>query len=143
MFLDASAIIAILADEEDAAALLAKIAETRQSLFYSHVSLFESVVGLARKKSGAHREGPIDPQLVEQAERHVFRFLNEIGAREMAIAGEVGSAAIAASRVFGRIVGHPARLNMGDCFAYACARHGKMPLLYKGDDFRETDIPSA
>ena len=35
---------------------------------------------------------------------------------------------------------HPARLNMGDCFAYACARTHGVPLLFKGDDFSHTDI---
>jgi ribonuclease VapC len=32
---------------------------------------------------------------------------------------------------------------MGDCFAYACARTNRVPLLYKGDDFSRTDIPAA
>ena len=32
---------------------------------------------------------------------------------------------------------------MGDCFAYACARHLDQPLLYKGDDFARTDIEAA
>lgn len=41
---------------------------------------------------------------------------------------------------FGRGSGHPARLNMGDCFAYAPARDLGEPLLFKGDDFRQTDI---
>jgi ribonuclease VapC len=38
---------------------------------------------------------------------------------------------------------HPARLNYGDCFAYALAkRHGE-PLLFKGNDFSQTDIEPA
>ena len=43
-------------------------------------------------------------------------------------------------RRFGKGTGHPARLNMGDCFAYALARDLGEPLLFKGDDFRLTDI---
>jgi ribonuclease VapC len=35
---------------------------------------------------------------------------------------------------------HPAGLNFGDCFAYACARSYRMPLLFKGNDFPLTDI---
>ncbi len=46
-----------------------------------------------------------------------------------------------AYRDFGRGSGHPASLNFGDCFAYALAREMSEPLLYKGDDFRQTDIP--
>lgn len=38
---------------------------------------------------------------------------------------------------------HPARLNLGDCFAYALAKTLDAPLLYKGDDFAKTDIRSA
>ncbi len=38
---------------------------------------------------------------------------------------------------------HPARLNYGDCFAYALARELDMPLLFKGDDFPLTDIRPA
>jgi ribonuclease VapC len=38
---------------------------------------------------------------------------------------------------------HPARLNFGDCFAYACARHLGEPLMFKGSDFPQTDIEAA
>jgi ribonuclease VapC len=38
---------------------------------------------------------------------------------------------------------HPARLNFGDCFAYACARHLGQPLMFKGADFTQTDIAAA
>src|SRR5207248_3635376 len=48
-----------------------------------------------------------------------------------------------AYRDFGRGSGHPARLNFGDCFAYALARATGKPLLFKGDDFRHTDIMPA
>lgn len=48
-----------------------------------------------------------------------------------------------AFRRFGRGSGHPARLNFGDCFAYALARYYDEPLLFVGRDFSETDIESA
>lgn len=38
---------------------------------------------------------------------------------------------------------HPAKLNFGDCFAYALAKSRNMPLLFKGDDFIHTDIEPA
>ena len=44
---------------------------------------------------------------------------------------------------FGKGRGHPAQLNFGDCMAYAVAKHENVPLLYKGDDFKQTDIPAA
>jgi ribonuclease VapC len=44
---------------------------------------------------------------------------------------------------FGKGRGHLAQLNYGDCLAYAIARVAAAPLLFKGDDFRHTDIESA
>lgn len=48
-----------------------------------------------------------------------------------------------AYRDFGRGSGHPARLNFGDCFAYALAKTMNEPLLFNGDDFTQTDVKSA
>lgn len=48
-----------------------------------------------------------------------------------------------AAEHYGRGSGHPARLNFGDCLSYAVAKHLEAPLLFKGDDFRHTDIESA
>lgn len=44
---------------------------------------------------------------------------------------------------FGRGRGHPARLNMGDCMAYAVAKVWRLPLPFKGDDFVHTDLTPA
>lgn len=49
----------------------------------------------------------------------------------------------AAYQDFGKASGHPARLNFGDCFAYALARQRHEPLLFKGSDFVHTDITPA
>ena len=56
---------------------------------------------------------------------------------------EQAEIAHAAYRVYGQASGHPARLNFGDCFAYALAKTTGEPLLFKGDDFVHTDILSA
>jgi ribonuclease VapC len=52
-------------------------------------------------------------------------------------------AAYAAFVAFGRSSGHAADLNFGDLFSYALAKVRGLPLLFKGDDFAETDIESA
>ena len=44
---------------------------------------------------------------------------------------------------YGRGTGHPAALNFGDCISYATAKHLDCPLLFKGDDFRHTDVKVA
>ncbi len=56
---------------------------------------------------------------------------------------ELAHIARRAYRDFGKGSGHPARLNLGDCFSYALARGSGEPLLYKGDDFGHTDVASA
>jgi ribonuclease VapC len=56
---------------------------------------------------------------------------------------EQASIGRAAYRDFGRGSGHPARLNYGDCFAYALAKATGEPLLYVGNDFGHTDLRSA
>lgn len=58
------------------------------------------------------------------------------------IAIEIGGGAVSAFERFGK-GRHRAALNMGDCFAYACARSADVPLLFKGNDFPRTDIAVA
>src|SRR5271154_1305850 len=52
-------------------------------------------------------------------------------------------AAYAAFLAFGKGSGHPAALNFGDVFSYALAKVRNLPLLYKGNDFAETDLYAA
>ncbi|MBB3238013.1 type II toxin-antitoxin system VapC family toxin [Phyllobacterium endophyticum] len=145
MFLDASAIVAILGDEEDAEFLLSKIQQANSPVIYSSLSIYEAVIGLARKKFiGAHGDQlPTLPSFIQQAQIHVARFIEAIDATEIPIGAAMHRIAIEASRNYGRAVAHPARLNFGDCFAYACAKAHNVSLLYKGDDFPLTDIVSA
>lgn len=52
-------------------------------------------------------------------------------------------AAYAAFVAFGKGSGHPAQLDFGDVFSYAIAKTRKLPLLYKGEDFAQTDIATV
>lgn len=56
---------------------------------------------------------------------------------------EQARVARAAYRDYGKGSGHPAKLDFGDCFAYALARTRGEPLLFKGDDFSHTDVAAA
>jgi len=144
MFLDASAIIAILADEEDAEALIDKIEEAAGPLFYSPLVAYEATVGFARSKFAvSHSDAPVPRAVLEQAEKLVEVFFSQIGAVEIPITSEVRLGAVAACKTYGKVVGHRARLNFGDCFAYACARSLNAPLLFKGNDFPHTDVVPA
>jgi ribonuclease VapC len=131
IFADASALIAVIAGEADAGEL-ADVLEADRGRLCSAVSVWETVAGLCRSYMFS----------VPAARTHVRRFLEagnfqfvSIGEREFDIAAEAY-----AQYGKGR---HPAGLNMGDCFAYACARTNQARLLFKGEDFTKTDIPPA
>ena len=79
---------------------------------------------------------------LETVQLEVERHLSEFKIENIAIAPEMTAIVLDAFRRYGK-GHHPAALNFGDCFAYACARHHKVPLLYKGEDFSQTDIESA
>lgn len=128
IFVDASALIAIITDEPDAGQLADRL-EGERLRFCSAVSVWETVAGLVRSRTFS----------VPSARTHVRRFLEAarfqfvgIGEREFEIAAD-------AYAQFGK-GRHPAGLNMGDCFAYACAKANQAKLLFKGDDFSKTDI---
>ena len=131
MFLDASAAIAIIAREGDAAALAGRLRQANE-VHTSPIAVYETVLGLARL-------GQIS---IQEAQAVLDRFLGEIRAQIMPITAEIGRDALSAFERYGR-GRHPAALNMGDSFAYACARQLDIPLLFKGDDFPLTDITIA
>ena len=62
------------------------------------------------------------------------------GAKKIVVSGEIGDKALDAAMTYGKAVGHPADLNSGDCFAYACAKACGTGLVYKGNDFAKTDL---
>jgi ribonuclease VapC len=131
MFLDASAVIAIIARESDAAALAGRLRQANE-VHTSPIAVYEAVLGLVR----------IGNTPIGDAQAVLDRFLEEMRAQIMPITAEIGRVALTAFERYGR-GRHPAGLNMGDCFAYACARALDIPLLCKGDDFPLTDITLA
>lgn len=145
MFIDASVIVAILAEEEDAGYFVGKIEGCTGTKAYSSVSVFEAVISLARIAATARYgdQKPIPPELIEQVQIRVDNFLRTIGAKEVAIGGSTHKRALDAAKTFGRFVGHPAKLNFGDCFSFASATELRLPLLFKGNDFNQTDIEKA
>ena len=73
----------------------------------------------------------------------VDRFLSRPTVRVVAFGLEHYRLAAAAFDRYGKGRGHPAQLNFGDCMAYAVAKARDVPLLYKGDDFAQTDVRRA
>ena len=131
MFVDASAIVAILVAEEDAAVLTKRLEQAKEA-YTSPIALYEATLGVSRAGNIA----------IAAAVVILDRFVEQTGLRILPIAAEIGRGALVAFERYGR-GRHPAALNMGDCFAYACARSLDMPLLCKGSDFPQTDIAIA
>jgi ribonuclease VapC len=77
------------------------------------------------------------------ASRRFDEFFREANISIEPVTPEQARLAREAYRDFGKGSGHPAKLNLGDCFAYALAKATGEPLLFKGDDFVHTDVGSA
>ncbi|TIQ37076.1 MAG: type II toxin-antitoxin system VapC family toxin [Mesorhizobium sp.] len=131
MFIDASALTALLADEHDARELLARLARSGTRLT-SPLAVWEATIAVARV---------LDLTIAETADA-LERYLALMEIKVVPVPPEAGRIALDAFDRYGK-GRHPARLNFGDCFAYACARHFAQPLMFKGADFPQTDIEAA
>jgi ribonuclease VapC len=131
IFADASALVAMIAGEPDADDLADRL-EADPVRLISAIATWETVAGLCRSFA-------ISP---DRARARTLRFAGEAGLDIVGIGAEEARLATEAYARFGK-GRHPAALNMGDCFAYACARANAARLLFKGNDFSQTDIPAA
>lgn len=129
MFVDAPALVAVLLDEPDGQRV-SRAMERAERLFMSPVAIFETVTAIIRERKLGGRE----------ARQAVERALRIANIETVPITREIGDLALLAFEKYGKGRGHKAQLNMGDCFAYACAKSLDVPLLYKGDDFAKTDL---
>jgi len=126
MIIDTSAIIAILRDEPEAPAHARAIADATIRRV-SAVSFVESAVVIDASRD------PI-------ATRRFDDFIQEAHISIEPVTEIQAQIARDAYRDFGKGSGHPAKLNLGDCFAYALAKQSGEPLLFKGNDFAHTDV---
>lgn len=129
MIVDTSALIAVLRDEP-------------------HATLFAKAIanaGVTRISAANYVETAaiIDASRDPIASRRFDDLLREAGMVIEPVTEMQARIAREAYRDFGRGSGHPARLNFGDCFAYALAKAVDEPLLFKGDDFTHTDVAPA
>lgn len=131
MFIDASALCAVLLREPGYAAL-EDLTARAEGAVTSPVAIWETVRAIVREQGVE----------VDAALTDVERYLAAAEVRIIEIPARAHRLALEAFERFGK-GRHPAALNMGDCFAYACARSYEVPLLFKGDDFPQTDIKSA
>ena len=125
MVIDTSALVAILLGEPEAEVLAAAIAADPRRLVSSFTLLEAGVVMGARKGESGGRELDL--------------LLHRIQAVIVNMTAEHAELARRAWRQFGR-GRHPAALNLGDCCSYALSRFSGEPLLFKGEDFGQTDV---
>ena len=128
MTLDSSAIVAVLRAEKDAAEY-AKAVESAAKCRISAVNYVEAAVVIDNSR---------DPV----ASRRFDDFFRASRIAVEVVTPKQAELARQAYRDFGK-GRHKAGLNFGDCFAYALAKEVDEPLLFKGDDFRHTDIEGA
>lgn len=128
LFVDASAMVAIIAREHDAAIYRLRLSEDQERLT-SALACWEAVLAVSRRLETT----------TAAARRAVDEFVDEAALVLVNVGKGEYAHALEAQRRFGK-GNHPARLNLADCFAYACARTNDARLLYKGDDFAQTDL---
>jgi ribonuclease VapC len=129
MILDTSAVIAILRDEPDAKQFAAAIEGAAQRRM-SAVNYVEAAAVIDGSRD------PIASRRFDELVREAQIILEPVTVKQARLAR-------GAYCDFGKGSGHPARLNFGDCFAYALAKDMSEPLLFKGNDFSQTDVESA
>ncbi len=129
MFVDSAALIAIIHREPEKSLLVSRLEDATDPVT-SPLVMLETVMRLTT----------ILGNDVETAHAVTREFLAEAGIRIVPITEAMGEKAIEAFARYGKGQGHPARLNIADCLTYAAASELGQPILYKGNDFAETDL---
>jgi ribonuclease VapC len=124
MVIDTSAVVAVLLNEANAPRITQAM-ETGSPRLFSAANLLEAIVIESRKGENGGRELDL---LIYRADIEIIP-----------VDQDQAEIARIAWRRFGK-GRHPAALNYGDCFAYALAKSRRLPLLFQGDDFSQTDI---
>lgn len=129
MIIDTSALIAILRREPDARSFTDAIDSARTRRLSAGTYVEAAVV--------------IDSNRDPVLSRRFDELIDSAGIVIEPVTETQARLAREAYRDFGKCSGHPAALNLGDCFAYALAKDRREPLLFKGNDFAQTDITPA
>jgi ribonuclease VapC len=129
---DSSAVIAMMVDEPLSGELASCLALDTERLLSA-----ASYVEIGTVLAGRRRHDP------ELAQKDLDAFLENTDIGIAPVDASQARLALQARVRYGRGFGTAARLNFGDCFAYALAKSCEAPLLFVGDDFTGTDIKSA
>ncbi|QDO87463.1 type II toxin-antitoxin system VapC family toxin [Ornithinimicrobium ciconiae] len=129
MIVDTSALVSILTGGADADPLLRALVTIKPARI-SAATLCEATTVL-------------DSRTAPQQRRRLDDLLDLAGVEVVSFDQDQAALARQAYIDFGRGSGHPARLNLGDCFAYALHRTTGEPVLFKGTDFAAAGVPNA
>ena len=129
MVVDTSALIAIM-DDEPERRLFNRLIEAATAISISAANLLEAMIVLFNRSG-------------DSAILALDAFLLKSRIKVVDVSPRMADIAFDAYRRYGKGTGHGARLNYGDCFSYALAKHLAVPLLFKGNNFSHTDIRSA
>ena len=128
LFVDASAMVAVIAGEEERSDFIERL-RTAAALLWSPMSCWEAVSALQNTYK----------QPVDLARARLQEFAGDFALSLVMIGADELRTALDAYQAYGK-GRHRAQLNFGDCFAYACAKTNNARLLYKGEDFAHTDL---
>jgi len=140
MFVDSSAILAVLLTEDDAPLLIEKMKHARER-YINPLVHYEVVRGMIKIIVGHDQSYSTDIARACSEKFDVYK--GSINLITMPIDQTITRIAMDALTRYGKGSGHPAKLNMADCFSYASAKAFHSPLLFKGDDFIHTDVIRA
>jgi ribonuclease VapC len=129
IFVDTSAIVAILIQEPDFKTIINAISNSKSCWTAPHVRLEACMVLSSRLNLS-----PLE------AEKGFDKFLNQSEIMVLDITDHIAHLAVIAFAKYGKGRGHPAQLNLADCLSYACAKAHNAPILFKGRDFSHTDL---
>lgn len=105
LFIDASVIVAIIGQEDDAEHLMDRLSDDDGPFYVSALVRMEATLALTRQMAEAHgRNKPATPEIVGKARPLVDQFIADLEAREAMISGDVGTNALDAAQLYGKIV---------------------------------------
>jgi ribonuclease VapC len=129
MVIDSSALIALLLGKAETEGFIAVIAAASSRVVSAATYVETAIVMVAR--SGLAAQEKFD------------RLLAELAIEVVPFTRDQANLAVIAYQQFGKVGGHSAGLNFGDCFTYALAKLRDEPVLFKGNDFARTDLQIA
>lgn len=132
MFVDSSALVAIVTDEPDSRSVSERMARGKNRVI-STITQVEASIAVGQFHDDDYEFGA----------SQIADFVERAGITVLDVPADIVPEVLTAYRRYGKGAGHRAKLNFGDCFSYAFAKRLNTPILSKGEDFVFTDLEAA